>query len=260
VTYASEVAADNPRHWWRLNEPAGIIFDDSGASRAPAVALATPLPGASGVATDGGSVPIWSGMLAIRSGDNLVGFTSPWTIEAWVYLIGTTGASQSPFYWFTGSGGLVLGMSSALVPNLTSANGASTTAIVAPGAISEYVWHQLAGTHDGSNLRLYIDGALVTGPTVCAASTSPTAKGSMGNQQTASGQVVNAHMTEVSLYNTALSTARILAHYNAANLKAFPVTYKAPATSSDVVTIVGDLTALQADVTTILGSVRKTYT
>lgn len=259
MAYADEVALDSPRHWWRINEPYGPVFDDSGAVRSLGLAAAAAYPGARGICTDGKSCPIYSAMQRIMTTETVAGFTTPWTIEAWVWFMGATGASQALAYWTAGSGGLALAVDSALKPNLTRLNGASGQAISSAAALSKFAWHHVVGTHDGSNMNLYADSVLVAGPTVSSAATSPTSAFAIGNQVTATAQVANGFMTEVALYNTALSAARVLAHYNAANLKAFSPAYSIPATSDAVAALEVEVAAMQLDVTIIKNSVRKSF-
>ena len=79
-------------------------------------------------------------------------------------------------------------------------------------------WHHLVGTHDGTNARLYFDGALVAGPVAVpfsgGASDHPLWIGTGSDSGTTSASWPGS-IDEAAVYNQALSAARIQAHYNA---------------------------------------------
>ena len=74
----------------------------------------------------------------------------------------------------------------------------------------------VVGTYDGTSLRLYINGALVTGPTTSsgtvAAQTQPF---TIGLQAFNTNNPFSGRLDEVAFYPAALSATRVLAHFNA---------------------------------------------
>jgi hypothetical protein len=86
-------------------------------------------------------------------------------------------------------------------------------------------WHQIVGTYDGTNVRMYLDGAYVatltgsaTGPITGYNPANPTIIGG-GTSNTGSGvptaQYWNGGISVIKMYDTQLSPSQILANYNA---------------------------------------------
>lgn len=76
-------------------------------------------------------------------------------------------------------------------------------------------YQMITGTYDGSDMRLYLNGTLVAGPTSYSGTGTGAATTSiiMDNLQTA-GQNFNGHIDEVSVYNRSLTQAEITELYN----------------------------------------------
>jgi len=79
-------------------------------------------------------------------------------------------------------------------------------------------WHHAAGTYDGANVRLYVDGAEVTNQALAggAVNSGGGAKLRLGNYAN-SGAAFNGALDEMAIYATALSAVRVKAHYDAAS-------------------------------------------
>lgn len=73
-------------------------------------------------------------------------------------------------------------------------------------------WHHIVFTSDGSALKLYIDGTLVQTGT-----SGPSFAGGYGWIGNSNDQWYLGDLSQVALYSTALSAARVLAHWDAAN-------------------------------------------
>lgn len=75
-------------------------------------------------------------------------------------------------------------------------------------------WQHLAITYDGASIRFYYNGNLVA--TVASSYSAATAFGSIGARQSSTGvleKFFNGALGQVATYNTTLSAARVLAHY-----------------------------------------------
>jgi Concanavalin A-like lectin/glucanases superfamily len=138
-----------------------------------------------------------------------------WSVEAWVDFASNP-ASPSLIFSFgaTGAGnngGIYIDTSGK--PNVSID---TRGAVPGSSALSTNVWHHVVGTYDGTNMRVYADGSLVGGPTaptggsVTIGSTLLTIGAAVGVSFFQTGS-----LDEVAVYTTALSAARITAHYNA---------------------------------------------
>jgi hypothetical protein len=119
---------------------------------------------------------------------------------------------------------------------------------------SYQVWHHLVMTYDLVNVSLYVDGTVRATAVVAASLAFNSVFAIATNLALANwGQ---AFISEVAVYNTTLSAARVTAHYTAADNVGAAPTFK----QSGVAPVAGaggaPLSTLQAE---ILASVRKTY-
>jgi hypothetical protein len=95
-------------------------------------------------------------------------------------------------------------------------NGVSTDFTCGTQAINNNAWHHVAATYDGSNIQIYVDGVLnITAPHTGTIS-SGTSSVAIGARPGHTGSHYFAgSLDEVAVYGSALSQARIQAHYNA---------------------------------------------
>ena len=229
--YADEVLADSPAAYWRLGEASGITAADaSGNGRAGTY---TPNSGGSwtggtlgqagALAGDADAAALFngSGGHALLAASALGNSPAEWTLEAWVKAAAQSnrfalalgrGTATNPFIGI-GSG---ITTTSALRINYRSDAGA--TQIGAEGGTAfDGAWHHLAYTFAAGTARGYVDGVEVVtvGPAVVlgAITLDRTAAGAL--VRTSAGLFLAGAIDEAAVYATALSAARILAHYNA---------------------------------------------
>jgi hypothetical protein len=89
-------------------------------------------------------------------------------------------------------------------------------ATLSGGSVQINSWHHLVGVYDGARASLYVDGALVAGPTA-ASGFGPNASQPLRiGATTIPNRTFNGLVDEVAFYNTALSAATIAAHHSAA--------------------------------------------
>jgi len=74
-------------------------------------------------------------------------------------------------------------------------------------------WFNMAGVYDGTNASMYINGVLVSGPTVKGWNT--VASSAQIGRQTNGGEYWNGNISQVSIYNRALTAAEVRQNYNA---------------------------------------------
>jgi hypothetical protein len=79
-------------------------------------------------------------------------------------------------------------------------------------------WHYIVGTRTSTTTFLYIDGILISSLSSAAINLSASSKlfiGRSGNNQTVAGGPFNGSISQVQIYNKALSATEVLQNYNA---------------------------------------------
>lgn len=220
--YVAEIETDSPTWWWRLGEPSGTttVVDSVGGRTADVVGNATfGEPGL--VVRDPDSamtvgLPI-GGIL--RTDDVVLTGTAPWTIEFWIRpttlstadvtvaldIVGTDGNSAVRMgidNTHTGTDGPWVA--------IIDRTGAPWEKFVA-SATAVDTDHHVAATYDGTNVRLYHNGAAV-GTALAFSGTFTTRHLAFGGPAFGSGEPVVGTLDELAIYGTALSAGRIAAH------------------------------------------------
>jgi hypothetical protein len=260
--YRSIILSDTPIAFWPFNElaSAGATFHDvsgnshSWTSNLPTTHVqnllssgADPL-GSSALGGSAGSSPV-----AIPLTDAAFGstnFASHFTLEAWCFPSslpnGSMLISQS-----ASINGYVLGFSAASGP--ASGNGAypyvgyydgsAWHAAVAPSPVPNVTTTYLAGTWDGATLTIYVNGS----PVATASASGPTnintttIQAGLNGSGGGSPAVFQGLVQNMAVYNTALSAARILAHYNGGIAVAVTTTTSLAVAVNPVIQGVSDL-------------------
>jgi glucose/arabinose dehydrogenase len=134
--------------------------------------------------------------------------TNTMTFSAWVKL-----SSLKP--WQTvvmkeGAGTLAYGLYATNGGTDGKANAsAGETTVYTPGKTQANVWTHLAGTYDGSALRIYVDGSLVNTIAGVAKPTATTGVLRIGGNAVWTGEQLNGLIDDVRIYDRALSAAEI---------------------------------------------------
>jgi len=253
MSYLSEVLADNPSHFWRLADPGGEWAADIG-SAAPQMMIVKPqtngsiaIMGYSGPASDGGSAllltPSYLQTVPIQA-------TFPFSVECCVFLDYVTAALQAFVAWNYDTQTVGLAVGGAL-PGVYVAY--SSAGNVAGGVPSKYVWDHVVGVYTAAATTLYVNGVNVGagGATALAGVTNIYLGRTSVNGQPIQGDSI----AEVAIYPTALSAARVLAHFNALDQRHSTPVYGAASGLSGAPTNAAYTDLLQQ----ILQSVRRIY-
>jgi len=229
MSYAAAVLADSPVRYYRLDETTGTtMVDATGAQNGTYVG---PTLGVASANTPNlGTAVRFDGVddrATVANNAALSGF-GDFTIEFWLRAVGDWAGYAVNVYSVTGnqrSWGFFMSSSPAALAINLSQNGTSFTGYTSffPRAdLDDGAWHHLVFTRSGSAGISYIDGTQEHSGSVISgtlhASTSILALG-MRSDVTA---FANIELDEVAIYNTALSGARIAAHYAAAFAAAPP--------------------------------------
>ena len=228
-TYSSIVLADNPIGFWLLNETSGTTGDDLTANNndftfynSPTLGVATGLTGIPlGITFDGTNDRVNS---AIASTFNIAA-SGNWSAEMWFK---TSSSAFSTFFSWRDSGGSGDGVTTTISLNNGTTGMVMIQSVDSAGnglnishtnSYNNNAWHHVvASATSGGALRLYIDG-------VDRASSSTARRTTTSNREIlfgannfsggSYGQFYTGTGTAVTVYNTALSAAQVLAHYNA---------------------------------------------
>lgn len=225
MSYMSQVLADAPIGYWRLGETSGSAVNlGSSGSTYDGTYTGSPTRGAAGLIVKDPNASVELGAskyVAISSGAGLQYVGGGLTIDFWYKGTGLTGGvvfdglhtSGSGYFLsinhFTAASSVVEYMS-LYVDNFSFSSQNQT--------FSDGVPHHLAAKQSGTTITYYKDG--VPYDTDTSAISPPVAGNTLarhiGAYQGSANFLPNGTIIdEVAVYNTALSDARILAHYNA---------------------------------------------
>lgn len=272
--YETLITSDTPAGYWRLNEPQGNPAVNSGSlgsaadgviGNAPVVAGPQP-PAYLGFASNHTARYFDGSSGFVDLGGNPAGldFTGPISVEAWVKpdaLQGAFGDVIAHGVNDAGNAEMMLRLTSGSTYETGSWDGVAhgTSAAIPAGDLGGTDWVHLAGTYDGANWNLYRNGVAIASGSDTTGSVLVTnaawAIGARGRWKSAFGILAGASfpdraftggIDEVGVYNYALSTNRISAHYSAGVLGAHPITIVLSGTSV-ILTWPASATLQQAD-------------
>lgn len=216
VNYRQHVLNDSPLAYWRLGEASGIVAADaSGNGNTGAYAGTVTLGETGAISGDGDTAFLPDGATGYMSlATSPVHSGAAMTVECWVKIDTSVSTQGTIIHHNVGAGA-----EGTFHLRRTAAD--KIFARIMAGAEKDYVsgvlgdgWHHLVlVVHGDGTASLYIDGAYDGG--VTAAGTTGSAGALRVGMQTDGSLPLGEHVDEVALYDTALSAARILAHYSA---------------------------------------------
>lgn len=213
MTYASEVLADSPLHYWKMDETSGTSIANTGSVGGSGTKYAGVILGLTGISGDGGYAASFNGTATAyieQTSVSATPFDRTNTFEYWVKttdvncnLIGFSGYP----YWYSfinGSGQV----------NFTWGDGSSLS-MTSTAAINNGAWHHVVAVIDatGGTHTLYVDGVSVRTTSASAMTFSTTGNVQIGDSRSANAPI--GIIDEVAIYPTALSSGRVSAHYSA---------------------------------------------
>ena len=134
--------------------------------------------------------------------------SSPGTLSAWA----RTDTTAASFRWIVSYGTNATSQSRFLGINGTTYYfGGLGNDITASGVVTN-TWFNIVGVYDGTNASMYINGALVSGPT--AKSWNTVANNAQLGRQTNGSEYWDGNIAVVSIYNRALSSFEIQQRFN----------------------------------------------
>ncbi|MBA3264389.1 MAG: DUF1929 domain-containing protein [Thermoleophilaceae bacterium] len=210
--YRDAVLADGPVGYWRLAETTGAALDTTGNAAGGSYlgGVTRGVPGA--LAGDSNLAARFDGTDDYVSvpDNNALDRGDVFSYELWVKRGSVQGTTQRLLHKGAGVASLGFGQNNklVLVPGGTGAtNIASSTT-----AITDQLWHHVVATKNGAEVHVYVDGVDRTAAATNTTLTSNATALNIGRASTASAYS-SADIDEVAIYPTALTPARVLAHY-----------------------------------------------
>lgn len=214
--YSNDVMADNPVSYWRLSEELGTAaYDNQGANHG--VYTNAPTLGITGlISTDSSNKAIAvdgindfvkvndSGSLALGSRVTVEAWIIPTSIPTSGNFVSIVTKPESYSLQFNG-------------PSLefTIIQGNLKNRLQAPaGTLSAGQKYHIVGTYDGTNQRLYVNGVQVVSRALTGGITINSYALYVGAWNESTTEFFAGTIDEVAIYGSALSSARIVSHYD----------------------------------------------
>ena len=218
--YMEAALLTSPTRYYRLGEASGTVAADSSGNAQNGTYVASPTLGAAGlIGGDPGTGVTFDGASQYVTIPN-TGFgtgATPFTLKAAVKPTNSTNVGDRIIVTVGNPG--TVGQSFNIYQPAAGGWGASVWGSAATGGTSTGgTAYLIVGTYDGANMRLYVNGALVAGPTAATA-TFAAGQASIGAANTGSwGNFFPGEIQEVAILSgTALSAAQVTADYVAAS-------------------------------------------
>jgi hypothetical protein len=237
ASYRQDVLAASPVSYWRLGETGGTsAADETGRNPGTYTNVLLNQPGALTCDTNPSASFSGAQSYARVPASPSLDMTSAVTVEFWAkrrtisstyqVLVGKPGNGASKFenyaVWLAPSGRYTAYFG----------NGATSVAAVTP-PVTDTNWHHIVATHNGSSVRMYMDGVLrheFATTLQLTANTQPLNLGRTNDNV----YFFNGWLDEVAIYPTALPATTVQSHYAKGNPNPVPpcVTLTTPANGS----------------------------
>lgn len=216
IPYRTEVLVDSPTAYYRLGESSGTTAtDEQGAHNA--TYIGAPTLGVAGAVVGNTSITTAVGKYGRKNTAVLNGST-PFTLEAWAKT--SSAANQNVMAIgnasFTKYAGIYIAPTTGRAGVYANGNGGTTHIATSTSSFNDGGWHHIVGVVQSTGLQVYVDGALVGSLTQSITSATDYAILAIGAFTGGADPLIGS-LDECAAYPTALSAARILAHYNARN-------------------------------------------
>lgn len=218
-SYDAQVLVDNPVAYWKLQEVSGTSAADSGPNGLTGTYMGTP-----GTNYTLGEPPIAAGLgTSVLFNQTVYGYVNiphnslfdlssgSYSMELWINIVVTSGNGEPLAKYGSGDAYRFVFLGTSLYMFINGSAALISSSVFSPGTVYHLVY---VSDTAGGNSYLYVNGVL---DTTVSGNTSPSANGSDLTIGVAGGPVAaaNDYISNVALYNTALSSARVAAHYAA---------------------------------------------
>jgi hypothetical protein len=197
-----------------INWSTGIVNDISGQlAYGKLISMSTTTSPAAGKVGQALNFNGSNSYISIINRDSLpTGSGAPWTISLWAKSNVSSGTNLMAFSYGAGSNNTTPHVAVTAAGKWRISTWGNDVDVAAP-LVAAGKWTHVVGTFDGTNLRVYINGALSAGPTAIT-SAPVTTNASIGANPTG-GNLWNGAIDEVRVYNRALSSNEVTTLYGA---------------------------------------------
>ncbi|MBV8064680.1 MAG: hypothetical protein JOY73_04075, partial [Actinobacteria bacterium] len=226
--YATVVLADHPVGYWKFNEQSGTTATDSSGHGINGTYEGSPTLGVPGpIAGDSADTAVQFAGVAgqlVSFGDNFdMPGNQPFTVEVWVEpsSVPTTNFAKIASKFDTGppqSDGYALSLNASYGFSLDRWLNGTHTGAASYGHVVPGRWYYVVATYDGSTTRIYVNGeqgSAVPDPNQIESVAGPMTMGD-ASSDTHGTDAFSGALAQGAVYTSALSLARIRAHYAAA--------------------------------------------
>ena len=249
MSYESEVLADSPTAWYRLEETSGDVASDNAGTNDGTV-FGADLTGTTGL-SQLGSAATFDGVDDHIQIPTHVAMNpaAPFSVEFWMNAAGwgqndlgrpvssiNSGETDGWDFYLNRNPGRI---------SFNLGDGTGQDIITFEGISLDALYH-IVGTHDGTDARLYINGSLGAGPTARGYSAQDSVASQIGRRAYDAARWFDGVVDEVAVYDQALSPTRISAHYDAAFASEDPANLAA--------TVDGDTVSLSWDASPLVSA------
>lgn len=207
AAYISAVMADSPRAFWKLQETSGLPQDSSGNGLHMTSTTGSPTYSQTG--------PMGDLAILLNAGPNRFSrsptstVTDNFTCELWFKIASHTGAAT--IYRDDNNGGVGWGLQIDATAHITGYYNSLTTSAGAT-ALTTGNWYHIVVLRRSGTWEIYVNGSVDNGSAGTGAPGSPGA----GVVQLGDGTALAFHAAYMAVYESALSSGRIAAHYSSA--------------------------------------------
>ena len=222
-TYPSEVFADSPALWWKLDDASGQLQDSSGHSRhsdtlSGAIAYHTAGPPGVGSDFSGHFAPTVYAQITSESGLDAV---DNWTVEGWFFFpaAGSYGATNRVL-WGNGDpfvSGYGLFCPATGITDFYVRDRVGGDNLDADANWAFDTWYYVVIVRTAGLMKMYINGVAQADSAVVTPS-APAEGFRLGGAATDVNRSQDMNVAQIAVYQTALTPARIAAHYTASKL------------------------------------------
>jgi concanavalin A-like lectin/glucanase superfamily protein len=215
-SYAGTILADHPTSYWRLDETSGTVAGDQTVAN-PGTFVNTILGVPGLIASDPSNTAIgFNGSSSdIRVGQSgTLNYTSALTIEGWIQPT-TLPATGTRVAILAKTGSYALELNGAQLELTVVQLGNRMTLDAPAGTIVAGRRYYVAGTWDGTTMRLYVNATPVASGAL-GGSADQTLNGLHIGSWDGASEFFNGTIDEPAIWGSALSASQITAHYNMA--------------------------------------------
>jgi uncharacterized repeat protein (TIGR01451 family) len=218
AAYRSQVMSDAPVGYWRLNETVGsTAVDESGGGNAGAYVSGSVLGADGPIISDAANKAVSFGATGYVNVPDSASLspTGAFTLEAWVRLnsLGQQGLIEK--YDTPSHNGYLMRLQNGRLTAYTLANGTSTRA-QGNTLLAANHWYHVAAVYNGTSLRVYVNGVEDGAAATTVSPTNGATSLKLGARGDDTAFRLDGTLDEAAVYNTALSQARLQAHFRAA--------------------------------------------